>query len=167
MAITFNGSTKIITLDKALVSASEIWIAWCDWIETSDNSKWPIALRQVGGDSLGGDLYIPPYIFLMNGWKVRPMEQNHDLVLTGNLFVEGGGIPVVRTIGNYQVNVNYTVPVQAQALNVSGGTSGPTADQIKEAILNALLTDFDNDDTIGGRLKDIINAAKIIQALSA
>ena len=49
------------------------------------------------------------------------MESNHTLTITGNLFVDGGGIPVVSTIGTFQVNVNYTVPVQAQGISTSGG----------------------------------------------
>jgi len=83
---------------------------------------------------LGGGLFIPPYFFLLNGWRVRPMEVDHDLTITGNLFVDGGGIPVVRTIGPYQVNVNYTVPVQAQGISTSGST-GPTVADIVAGIM--------------------------------
>jgi hypothetical protein len=77
------------------------------------------------------------------------MEANHDLVITGNLFVEGGGVPVVRTLGQFQVNVNYTVPVQAQAFipTGSGAAGGLTLAQIeastvlaKQASLEALGT---------------------------
>jgi hypothetical protein len=84
---------------------------------------------------LGGGLLIPPYYFLLNGWRVRPMESDHDLTITGNLFVDGGGIPVVRTLGAFQVNVNYTVPVQAQGISTSGG-GGATASEVAEAIFN-------------------------------
>lgn len=65
------------------------------------------------------------------------MESNHNLTITGNLFVEGGGTPVVSTLGTHQVNVNYTVPVQAQALNTSGG-GGASAAQIAAEVLAAL-----------------------------
>jgi hypothetical protein len=92
-----------------------------------------MAMRQVGGDELGGGLYIPVYIFLLNGWKVRPREANHNLTITGNLFVDGGGVPVVSTLGTYQVNVNYTVPVQAQGISTSGST-GPTSAEIASAV---------------------------------
>jgi hypothetical protein len=69
----------------------------------------------------------------MNGWRVRPMEANQNLTITGNLFVDGGGVPVVSTLGTYQVNVNYTVPVQAQGIATSGST-GPTASEIAAAV---------------------------------
>ena len=64
------------------------------------------------------------------------MESSHNLTITGNLFVDGGGVPVVSTLGTYQVNVNYTVPVQAQGIATSGST-GPSASDIAAAILAA------------------------------
>lgn len=131
MAITLNGSTKRIILDSASVSAAQIWSAWVDWHET--NRQWPLAFQLVGGNALGGGLFIPPYFFLMNGWRVRPMEASHNLTITGNLFVDGGGVPVVGTLGTWQVNVNYTVPVQAQGIATSGST-GPTASEIAAAV---------------------------------
>ena len=134
MAITIDGPTKRIILDSANVSAAEIWSAWVDWHPA--NSQWPLAFQLVGGIALGGGLFIPPYFFLLSGWRVRPMEASHNLTITGNLFVEGGGVPVVQTLGTYQVNVNYTVPVQAQGISTSGST-GPTAAEIAAAILAA------------------------------
>ena len=131
MAITLNGSAKRIILDSASVSAAQIWSAWVDWHEA--NQQWPLAFQLVGGNALGGGLFIPPYFFLMNGWRVRPMEASHNLTITGNLFVDGGGVPVVGTLGTYQVNVNYTVPVQAQGISTSGST-GPTASEIAAAV---------------------------------
>ena len=131
MAITLDGSTKRIILDSASVSAAQIWSAWVDWHES--NQQWPLAFQLVGGNALGGGLFIPPYFFLMNGWRVRPMEASHNLTITGNLFVDGGGVPVVGTLGTYQVNVNYTVPVQAQGIATSGST-GPTASEIAAAV---------------------------------
>ena len=131
MAITLDGATRRIILDSASVSAAQIWSAWVDWHEA--NRQWPLAFQLVGGNALGGGLFIPPYFFLMNGWRVRPMEASHNLTITGNLFVDGGGVPVVGTLGTYQVNVNYTVPVQAQGIATSGST-GPTASEIAAAV---------------------------------
>ena len=136
MAITLDGATKRIILDSASVSVAQIWSAWVDWHEA--NQQWPLAFQLVGGNALGGGLFIPPYFFLLNGWRVRPMEASHTLNITGNLFVDGGGVPVVSTLGTFQVNVQYTVPVQAQGIATSGGGSGPTAESIAAALLVAL-----------------------------
>lgn len=137
MPIAFDPSTKRVILDSASVTATEIYSRWCDWMALSDNAKYLPAFSAVGGDDLGGGLSIPPYYFLLNGWRVRPMESSHNLTITGNLFVDGGGIPVVSTLGTYQVNVNYTVPVQAQGIATSGST-GPTAAAIAAEVIAAL-----------------------------
>lgn len=142
MAITFDASSKRIILDSVSVTASEIWSRWVDWVASGDNSKYLPAMTQVGGDDLGSGLLIPIYIFLQNGWRVRPMEASHSLTITGNLFVAGGGTPVVNTLGTFNVSVQYTVPVQAQAVSTSGGGgSGLTAAQVWE-YPNRTITDF-------------------------
>lgn len=137
MPIVIDPATKRLILDSASVTAQAVYVAWVDWVATSDNAKYLPAFSAVGGDALGGGLFIPPYYFLRNGWRVRPVESNHNLTITGNLFVEGGGVPVVSTLGTYQVNVNYTVPVQAQGISTSGST-GPTAGEIASAVLAQL-----------------------------
>ena len=128
MAITFDPVAKRVILDSSSVTATELFSRWEDWAVLSDNVKYGMVFRQVGSDDLGGGLSIPPYFFLQGGWRVRPMESDHNLAITGNLFVEGGGVPVVRTLGAYQVNVNYTVPVQAQGISTSGSAGLSAAD---------------------------------------
>lgn len=140
MAISLDGATKRIILDSAAVTAAEIWTAWVDWHPT--NAQWPLAFSLVGGQALGGGLFIPPYFFLLNDWRVRPMESNHNLVITGNLFVDGGGVPVVSTLGTYQVNVNYTVPVQAQGISTSG-PAAPTAEVIAAAVRTEIAVELE------------------------
>jgi len=137
MAISFDPAAKRIILDSASVTAEEVFSRWEDWMLLSDNAKYLPAFRHAGGDDLGGGLFIPNYLFLLNGWRVRPMEASHTLIITGNLFVEGGGVPVVQTLGNYNVSVQYTVPVQAQGIATSG-SSGPSASEIAEAVVAAL-----------------------------
>lgn len=134
MAIVIDPAAKRIVLDSASATAKDIFRAWADWMLLSDNSKYLPAFSATGGDDLGGGLSIPPYYFLLNGWRVRPMESSHNLTITGNLFVDGGGVPVVSTLGTFQVNVNYTVPVQAQGISISG-SSGPTASEIAAEVL--------------------------------
>lgn len=133
MAITFDPGARRIVLDSAATTASEVWSRWADWAAAGDNAKYLPALRQVGGDDLGSGLSIPPYLFLLNGWRVRPMEASHLLVITGNLFVDGGGVPVVNTLGAYNVSVQYTVPVQAQGIATSGA-AGSSAAQVAAAV---------------------------------
>jgi len=135
MAIIFDATSKRIILDSASVSATEIYSRWVDWAALGDNAKYGAVIRQVGSDDLGGGLSIPPYYFLQGAWRVRPMEASHLLILTGNLFVEGGGQPVVNTLASFNVSVQYTVPLQAQAFNSGGGGgTAPTAQQNADAV---------------------------------
>lgn len=145
MAITFDPATKRIVLDSASVNVSDIYIAWTEWVITSDNAKYLPAFRQVGGDVLTTGISIPLYFFLLNGWRVRPQESDHTLNVTGYLFVDGGGQAIVRTLGPYQVNVAYYVPAQAQAV-ATGGSSGPTPEAIADAVQSAIQSYLDKLD---------------------
>ena len=140
MSIAIDPSAKRIILDSTSVTATEIYSRVTDWQALSDNLKYGLIIRQVGSDDLGGGLSIPPYYFLQDSWRVRPMESNHTLIITGNLFVEGGGVPVVNTLGAYNVAVQYTVPVQAQGIATSGST-GPTAESIAAAVWQRAIED--------------------------
>lgn len=118
--ITFDPINKRIVLDSANVSVQYIYSRWKEWVMQSDNAKYLSAFYTLGGDPLGGGLYVASYFFLMNGWRIRPMEANHTLILEGNVSVYGGGVPVVQTLGNYNVSTQFTVPVQAQGIATSG-----------------------------------------------
>lgn len=146
MAFSIDPTTKRITLDKSSVTAKEIYVEWVNWVVLSDNAKYPIAFISTGGDDLGGGISIPPYYFLSNGWRVRPMESSHTLTVTGNLFVDGGGDPIVPTLGNYNVLIRSVVPVQAQGIATGGGSggsySGPSASDIASAVDTVLAGDF-------------------------
>lgn len=134
--ITFDPINRRIVLDSTTVSAGDIYSRWKDWVK-SGNAFYPQAFSVVGGDPLGGGLYVASYFFLENGWKIRPMEQNQLLIIEGNLSSADGSQPVVSTLGNYNVSVQYTVPVQAQGIATSG-TSGPTSAEIAAAVVSAL-----------------------------
>ena len=143
--MTFDGLNKRIILDSTSVTASEVWSRYMDWLAAdSNNAKWGLAMTQVGGDDLGGGLYIPIYVFLTNGWRVRPMEANHQLTIVGNLFVAEGGSPLVNTLGSYNVIAQYTVPVQAQAMATSGGSGGLTSEQAAQLMKTATKSDVIN-----------------------
>jgi hypothetical protein len=136
MPIVIDPATRRLILDSTNVTAQAIYVAWADWVLLSDNSKYLPAFSSAGGESLGAGLSIPPYYFLENDWRIRPMEANQNLIITGNIFAQGGGIPVVSTLGVFQVNVNYTVSVQAQGISTSG-SSGPSAAETAAAVWSA------------------------------
>jgi hypothetical protein len=138
MATTFDPISKRIVLDSTFADTREIYSSWKRWVVQGDNLKYTQAFRVVGGDPLGDGRSIPPYLFLLNGWRVRPMEATHTLKIVGGaISVDGGGDPVVRTLGNYQVNVDREVPVAAIGV-AEGGGGGSNADAIAAAVIAAL-----------------------------
>jgi len=153
--IIFDPATKRIILDTTSVTATELYSRSVDWLATGDNAKYGAVFRQVGSDDLGDGLSIPPYFFLQGSWRIRPMEANHNLTITGNLFAEDGSAPVVSTLGAFQVNVKYTVAVQAQGISTSG-TTGPTAEQIAEAVWAKQISTFTDKTTVGGFLTKLV-----------
>lgn len=141
MGYSFDGSNKLISLTGGTTSFSvrDIWSRWVDWFCTSDNSKYLPAFYSLGGDEIDPveGTYIPVYAFLLNGWKIKPQEDDHTLkVSDGILLVDGGGDPFVDTTGDYTVRINYQQPVQAISFDAEGGTSGPTAEEIATEILD-------------------------------
>lgn len=137
MSATFDPANRRIVLNAGVtsVTAQFLYSRWKEWAQA--NAQWPAAFRVVGGDPIGGGLFVASYFFLTNGWRVRPQEANHTLVIDGNLIVDGGGVPVVPTLGNFNVSVQYTVPVQAQGIATSG-SSGPSASAIAAEVLAQL-----------------------------
>jgi len=137
MSVTFDAANKRIVLNAGVTSitAQALYSRWKEWAQA--NAQYDAAFRVVGGDPIGGGLFVASYFFLINGWRVRPFEGNHTLVIDGNLVVDGGGVPVVPTLGSFNVSTQFTVPVQAQGISTSG-SSGPTAADIAAALLAAL-----------------------------
>lgn len=156
MAILFDHESKRIVLDVATITATDIYSRWVDWVAIGDNSKHLPAFRYVGGDDLGSGISIPPYFFLQNGWRIRPMEASHTLTVSGNLFVEGGGDPIVGTIGAFNVLIRSIVPVQAQVVTINSGAGIGTVDQVRDAVWSTPVTSLTDTSTIGGFIHKLV-----------
>lgn len=152
-SISFNGSTKVVTLPGSTTTMSvlALWSRYVDWLTTTSNMKYAVAMTLVGGQTIDSSAgtYIPKYIFLQNGWQVQPNSANHTLAVTsGIILVSGGGDPFKDSTG-YTVRINYQQPVQA--IGVDGGVAaqvwGDTTDyaagtkgkQVKDASKAKLL----------------------------
>lgn len=132
MALSFDGVNKLvsITIDTEL-DVKDLWSRWVDWVATSDNSKYLPAMSQTGGNDIdvGAGTSIPIYIFLENGWKVKPKEANHTLTVTnGILLTSDGSTPYQNTTGSYNVVIRDQQPVQAITVATGGGGGSTAAD---------------------------------------
>jgi hypothetical protein len=135
----FDGPNKLVILSSAALDLAQLWSDWKDWL-LAGNAGYALALDTVGGEPIdsGAGTLVPLYLFVKNGWKIRPMEADHTLSVTGgSLVVAGGGDPFVSTLGDFTVRIRYQQPVQAIGYSTTGGTSGPSAADIAAAILAA------------------------------
>lgn len=182
MAFSFDGPTKVITLSVGTVTMSvrDLWSRWIDWFLTSDNSKYLVAMSEIGGDDIdpGAGTKIPVYVFLENGWRIKPDEDDHTLTVTdGILLVSGGGDPFNDTTGDYVVRINYQQPVQAISFSSTGGGGasaaevwaygtreltddiGPTANDIALAVAGMIVDELSLKETLKAMLSHIAGKA--------
>jgi hypothetical protein len=169
MAISFTGSSKLVTLSSGTTSLDvrDLWSRWVDWFLTSDNSKYPMAMATLGGDDINPaeGTTVPIYAFLLNGWKIRPQEADHTLgVVNGILLVSGGGDPFVNPVGDFAVRINYQQPVQAISYSADGG-AGVDPSVIAAAVLDALLSGHVLAGSMGKTIADIHMTVQDNQAL--
>ena len=125
MALAFDGTAKLVTITTDTeLDVKDLWSRWVDWWLTSDNSKYGIAMLQVGGDDIDvvAGTSIPVYIYLQDGWKVKPKEADHTLVVTNAvLLTDDGSTPYEATTGAYNVVIRDQQPVQAIGVSTGGG----------------------------------------------
>ena len=138
MAITFNPLEKVIELDSYSVSERQIWTAFVDWSVEGDNLKYGVGMTQ-----LGGLAPVALYIFLAEGWRVRPLALAGITTITGNLLTSNNESPIEQAENVVQVNME--TPVQAVALNSEGTGSGVSVAQIQSIIDNLHNFDPTND----------------------
>jgi hypothetical protein len=142
VAFIFDGEAKTITLTSGTTNVSlvDLYSKWKEWVRTSNNSKYFQAFSTVGGDPIDivAGTRVPLYLFLLNGWKIRPQAANHTLsVSLGILLVLGGGDPFLDPIGAFSVKILYQQPVQAIGYTISGG-GGSSPEQNATAVLAAM-----------------------------
>lgn len=127
MGYTFDGPNRRIILTSGTVSFSvdDMYSRWKDWLLTSDGSLYPEAFRSIGGDPLGASVFAGSYFFLQTqyGWRIRPQEASHVLLVNGNLFSEETGVdPFVSTLGTYNVRIQMQTSSLTQVASGSGFT---------------------------------------------
>lgn len=108
---TFDGPNRLIILGNTEeFTTMELYSRWKEWMLESDNSKYEIAMRTVGGDPISDSASLGATFFLLNGWQIRPSESSHRLSIVGNIFTDPAGTDVIiPTLGTYTVLVEMRV----------------------------------------------------------
>lgn len=143
--VSFDGPNKLIIVnygENTLDFNSDIYSAWKRWMQTGNNDGYEQALRVVGGDPTVGTNALGSTFFLMNNWKIRPYEANHELAINGNFYGEGGYNPIQPTIGNYNVLVTRNVSnlIDLVTVNSGSGLTPEQADQLAKTYKNSNLS---------------------------
>lgn len=126
--VTFNGIDKLIVVNTNINELNvgvDIYSEWKRWSQFGDNLKYLPAMTVIGGDPISEITKLGATYFFINGWKLRPYEGNHTLQITGNLYCDDGSVPIINTIGVFNVNVISTVSaiVEREVISSSGGSS--------------------------------------------
>jgi hypothetical protein len=101
----FDGINKVIQGGYSSSSTVELDIkthlysAWKEWVLINDNAKYLQAFSTTGGDPISLTISVGSYFFLENGWKIRPLESNHRLILNGNLYTRDDSSPFLNVNG--------------------------------------------------------------------
>lgn len=169
MAIVFNGDVKIISFDTLTTSVTvqDIYSKWVEWVLVSDNSKYTLAMRNVGGDPLPSSKQLGLTYFLLNGWKIKPYEESHTLNIIGNLYSEDGSSPFISVLGNYNVSIISSVSNLIDTISVDGGGLTPQGiwDYPTRKLSNDGVTDIKNGIATSEELNKVKNNTNLIPAL--
>jgi len=90
---TFDGVNLLIQLPAGQTEIQverELYSAWKEWVKTSDNPKYALAMRTVAGDPISGTQDIAPAFFVRNdlGWRIQPPDEDIEITFVGNLYAE-------------------------------------------------------------------------------
>lgn len=161
--VSFNGTDKLIVVTEVpnvsgeitLDAQIDIYSDWKEWVLTAENTKYLEAIRTTAGDPISEESIISPYFFLLNGWRIRPYEETHRMILEGNLFLDGGGNPFIPTLGPYNVIAELRTTVNAVTTVVSA--SGAAPDAVANAVWDKMAVEHLTPGTMGYLINDIAN----------
>ena len=119
------------------------------WLCSEPLSRLTFPFRSLGGDPLGGTLFLGKYVFIRNdlGWHIHPYDASHQLTIIGNLYQQdpNGRIIFEPQAAGKTINVIQERSSLTQLAEIAG--SGLTVaealdlERIRQALLNEQYTD--------------------------
>lgn len=110
--VTFDGQNKLIIVAPGVTELDvkvDVYSAWKEWVKLYDYTKWPQAMRSVGGDPISDTQDLGSTYFLINGWKMRTWEGDHRLVVKGNIYTDDGSNVFLPTLGSHNIVISLTL----------------------------------------------------------
>ena len=107
-----------------------------DWLADQNLQVMKFPIEPIGGQTVAigqlGTTYLLKY-----GWHIKPYEADHELVIEGNLFTEGGEPLVVDTTGTFRVAVTQQVSTLVELRQLYE----QALEDIRRVLLNRMVTD--------------------------
>lgn len=156
--VTFDGPEKIIYVNAGITEIdvkTDVYSAWKEWVLSSEasNAGYLPALRAVGGDPTVAGNFLGSTFFLTNGWRMKTWEGDHRLNVIGNLYTDEGEPPFIPVDGPYTILVEYQVSNLVSALEIGGGVTIPTAEEIASEVWGSSAGAQTDLATLGGVLR--------------
>lgn len=112
-----------------------------DWLANANGElgyDFPF-YESVGGNFLTTGKYLSGFYFLKSGWRIRPDEADHELLIEGNLYSgeEPAEALTTATLGAYTVLVNLSRAFDA--LTVQAGSGLDAAQDARLILIERLL----------------------------
>jgi hypothetical protein len=94
------------------------------WLASGTAMGFPFPLRTVAGDPNPDGSVVEPFYYMRGGWKIRPDEADHELLVSGNIFLDQGetGRLFVPTLGGFTVLVTVVVTNRGTMMPAQGGS---------------------------------------------
>ena len=138
---TFDGENRLIIVNPGVTELSvkrDIYSAWKEWAQLRTNTKFPAAVRAIGGDSIGGGKFVGDIYFLINGWQ---LVINHLVRIDGVLFSDDFEEPYIINAGGVIATVSNVV--QTVSTTGSSGTESCDYDQIATRVRQEIQSSLD------------------------
>jgi hypothetical protein len=131
--VTFDGPNRLIIVNSGETSLDaevDLYSDWKEWVLLSDNAKFFPAFRTVAGDPVSLTKSLSGHFFLQNqvqpnggtGWRIRPPEEDIEIVIDGNLWLEDTTVAgLVPTLGAYTTQIT----VERSADSLTTGSADP------------------------------------------
>ncbi len=154
--ITFDGPNKLITIGYdgpvTTVEASAIYSAWKQWV-LAGNAQWePAFLSSVGGDALGGGVFLSGYYFINNdaGWTLEHDPQDYQIQVNGDLYPANPAIPFLELQADmYTVTWVFQRSAASYVTTVNTGGGVGTPSEVADAVWQAVAASYAGSGTMG------------------
>ena len=157
--VTFDGENRLILINRDVTDIDvkvELYSDWKEWLRVRDNAKYFEALRTIGGDPTEPGQRAGDQFFLINDWRIRTWEGDHQLNVAGSLFVDGindvlgrnTGSVNIPTIGSHNVTFSTVRSNLVTTVEVGDGSGGLSDDD---------RTIIENTETIVTSMQTIVN----------